>query len=361
MEGKSGRVDVPRDAGTAPIAETGGAADRSYRQQPGREPAAPRRLVRQTPGNRRFLGPRGFPVGASPAVPDPSVQRAACFLRRGGLVLFPTETVYGLGASLWSPGAVHRIYRCKERSREKPLLWHLGSLRQAAELGLLPGRREMLRFLPGPLSLLLPAPDWAPAWSQREGRIGLRVVADPVGSAFLQAVGVPVLATSANRSGQPSSLTPETALHTTRSCHPLLLTGGGVQGLESTLLDLTGAVPVVRRRGGVPVAALRNLLPDLRVEIPPKPLAGLILLVGSRAALRKAADCLQQPGDQVAAPAGLLPGTLPLEPPTLNAWQAAREHTPLWVCMPWDSTDQALRERLWHSAEKVMPVDEEFR
>lgn len=273
-------------------------------------------------------------------------------------MLFPTETVYGLGASLWSPGAVERIYRCKQRPREKPLLWHLGSLRQAGELGLLPGRREVLRFLPGPLSLLLPAPDWAPPWSRREGKIGLRVVADAVGSAFLQAVGVPVLATSANRSGHPSSLTPAAALRATRPCHPLLLPGGGAQGLESTLLDLTGAVPVVRRRGGVPVAALRSLLPDLRVEIPPRPLSGLTLLVGSRPAVREAARRLQVEGRQVAAATGLLPEALPLEAATLTAWQEGGAPSPLWACQPWEGADQALLERLWHSAEKVVTVDD---
>jgi L-threonylcarbamoyladenylate synthase len=193
-----------------------------------------------------------------------AVTRAVDVLRAGGLVAFPTETVYGLGADARDAAAVDRVFRAKGRPSDNPLIVHVAGTDAAAALT---ARWTALAdalaasFWPGPLTLVLDAaPGLAPAVSAGLGTVAVRVPGHPVALALLAAAGVPVAAPSANRSGRPSATT---AAHVLGDLGDL---GGGIDavidggacavGLESTVVDARGAAPVVLREGAVPREAL---------------------------------------------------------------------------------------------------------
>ena len=181
------------------------------------------------------------------------LQHAAEILRRGGLVAFPTETVYGLGASALSPAAVARIFAAKQRPAWDPLIVHIGDLEQLEGLARVEDRTRALAaaFWPGPLTLLLPrtasVPDEVTA-----GRptVGVRLPAHPVARALLQAAGVPVAAPSANRFGHVSPTTAQHVLDDLDGRIDAVLDGGATDvGVESTVLD-PGRTPMVLYRAG---------------------------------------------------------------------------------------------------------------
>ena len=148
---------------------------------------------------------------------EEAIERAACRLREGGLVAFPTETVYGLGGDATSEEAVARIFAAKGRPRFNPLIVHLPGLAEAEALAVFDERARMaaLRFWPGPLSLVLPRrPESGLSLLASAGldTVALRAPAHPVAQALLHAAGRPIAAPSANRSGRVS---PTTAAHVT--------------------------------------------------------------------------------------------------------------------------------------------------
>ena len=188
--------------------------------------------------------------------PD-AVLRAAEMLRRGGLVAFPTETVYGLGADATRAEAVARIYAAKERPRFNPLIAHVASVDAARREGVFDESALALaaRFWPGPLTLVVPA---APGSSvcdlARAGldSVALRVPAHPLAHALLERVGRPVAAPSANRSGWVSPTTAAHVLTDLKGRIDAVLDGGPTAvGLESTIVACLGA-PHLLRPGGVP-------------------------------------------------------------------------------------------------------------
>lgn len=201
--------------------------------------------------------------------PDPVVvATAAAALRAGRLVVFPTETVYGLGAHALDADAVSAIFRAKERPSTDPLIVHLASaagLRQVA--GDVPpvAARLAAAFWPGPLTLLLPRhPDVPLVVTAGRDTVAVRVPAHPVAHALLAAAGVPVAAPSANRFSRPS---PTTAAHVVADLEgrvDLVLDAGPTAiGVESTIVDCTVSPPVVRRAGGVTLEALESVVPDV--------------------------------------------------------------------------------------------------
>lgn len=172
-----------------------------------------------------------------------AIKRAAQILRAGGLVAFPTETVYGLGANALDEQAVARIYEAKGRPRNSPLIVHVSSLAMAVELsgdwveaaGIL-----AQRFWPGPLTLVVPksraVPDLLTAGMDS---VGLRWPAHPVAQALIEAAGIPVAAPSANRFTELSPTTAEHVAGSLGSAVDLILDGGAAQvGIESTVLRL---------------------------------------------------------------------------------------------------------------------------
>lgn len=203
---------------------------------------------------------------------EEAVRRGAEILSAGGLVAFPTETVYGLGADATDDAAVGRIFGVKGRPTADPLIVHLPSIREAArwgELGV--GRGDGLRlareFWPGPLTLVVPR---RPGLSDLVGKglatVGLRVPAHPVALELLRATDGPVAAPSANRFGRVSPTTAGHVVDELGDRIDLVIDGGSCPlGVESTVVILGEDPPQLLRPGGLVVEDLRSVVPDLVV------------------------------------------------------------------------------------------------
>ncbi len=197
------------------------------------------------------------------------LDRAAELLRAGELVAFPTETVYGLGGDATSDRAVAKIFEAKARPRFNPLIIHVIDSVEAATLVHLDERAARLaqRFWPGPLTLVLPRRDDSLV-SLLAGAgldtLAVRVPAHPLPRALLRAVGRPVAAPSANRSGRVSPTTAEHVLEELDGRIAAVLDGERCRvGVESTVLDLTAARPRLLRPGGITAEALEAELGSL--------------------------------------------------------------------------------------------------
>jgi L-threonylcarbamoyladenylate synthase len=202
--------------------------------------------------------------------PDAAVREAAAVLCAGGLVAFPTETVYGLGAHALDPAAVERIYRAKGRPAYNPLIVHVATVDAARALSSAwPAAADRLaaRFWPGPLTLVVPKAAVVPdAVSAGLPTVGIRIPAHPVAQALLAAAGIPVAAPSANRSTQVSPTTAEHVRRGLGAAVDLILDAGPTAvGIESTVLSLAGPVPTVLRPGSISVDELREVLGEVRV------------------------------------------------------------------------------------------------
>jgi L-threonylcarbamoyladenylate synthase len=204
-----------------------------------------------------------------------SIARAAECLRQGGLVAFPTETVYGLGVNALDAAAVKRLFAVKGRPPNDPLIVHVLSFEAVAELlaedlDAGPHSRARLlaqRFWPGPLTLVLPKSSRVPAEvTAGLATVAVRSPAHPVAAALLEAAGIPVAAPSANLFSRPSPTRAEHVLHDLDGGIDFIIDGGGTGlGVESTVLDLTEGDPTVLRPGAVTVEMLREWLPMVRV------------------------------------------------------------------------------------------------
>ncbi|CCE08442.1 conserved hypothetical protein [Bradyrhizobium sp. STM 3843] len=193
------------------------------------------------------------------------IDAAAATLSRGGLVAFPTETVYGLGADATDAGAIARLYAAKGRPAFNPLIAHVADLQAARRIGRFDATAEKLAaaFWPGPLTLVLPqTAECAVADLATAGldTVAIRVPAHPTAQALLAAFGEPVVAPSANISGHVS---PTTAAHVKADLAgriDLILDGGPVHvGVESTIIGCF-AQPTLLRPGGVPTEAIEAVL-----------------------------------------------------------------------------------------------------
>lgn len=208
-----------------------------------------------------------------PERPDADVvRRAGDVLRRGGLVAFPTETVYGLGANALDANAVGRIFAAKERPTYDPLIIHVlnaSAARAVAREWPEAADRLAEAFWPGPLTLVVPkrslVPDVATAGLDT---VAVRVPSHPVARAILEAATVPIAAPSANRF---TELSPTRAEHVARALGDrvdLIVDGGPTTvGIESTVVDLSGDGPVVLRPGSIPAPALAAVIGALDIAV----------------------------------------------------------------------------------------------
>lgn len=226
-------------------------------------------------------------VEVDPQHPAPEVLREAGeIIRRGGLVAFPTETVYGLGGNALDPEAVRRIFAAKGRPAFNPLIAHVPELAAARALALRwPEAAERLgeRFWPGPLTLVLPKrPDIPDVLTAGLPAVALRVPAHPVARGLLEAAGTPVAAPSANRF---TALSPTTALHVEKALGDridLILDAGPTQvGIESTVVDLTGPEPTLLRPGSLSRSLIESVVGPLATPIElegttPRPGPGMV-------------------------------------------------------------------------------------
>lgn len=204
-----------------------------------------------------------------------SIARAGACLRAGGLVAFPTETVYGLGAHALDPAAVRRLFEAKGRPAEDPLIVHVASFEDVEELlgtDLETGpysrtRRLAARFWPGPLTMVLPKSRRVPdAVTAGLDTVAVRVPAHPVARALLEAAAVPIAAPSANRFSRPSPTSAAHVLQDLEGRIDFVIDGGPTDvGIESTVLDLTAPHPTVLRPGAVTLEMLREILPTVRI------------------------------------------------------------------------------------------------
>src|SRR5690349_3762685 len=197
---------------------------------------------------------------------EAGLARAAETLRSGGLVAFPTETVYGLGADATNAEAVAGIYAAKERPSFNPLISHVDSLESARRQGVFDETATRLAqaFWPGPITLVVPvAASCTVSDLARAGldSVGLRVPAHPLAHALLEKVSRPVAAPSANRSGRVSPTTADHVLSDLDGRIDAVLDGGSCDvGVESTIVACLGGAPRLLRPGGVPRDAIEALL-----------------------------------------------------------------------------------------------------
>ena len=194
------------------------------------------------------------------------VTHAAALLRDGAVVAFGTETVYGLGSDATNAEAVAAIFHAKQRPRFNPLICHYGSARQAFEQVVADQRalRAAAAFWPGPLTLVLPRqPHCSVALLTGAGldTLAVRVPRHPVALALLAAVGRPIAAPSANRSGQVSPTSVRHVMDGLGGRITAVLDSGPCEvGIESTVLDLSDTLPVLLRPGGVATEDLEACL-----------------------------------------------------------------------------------------------------
>ncbi|HET9425770.1 MAG TPA: L-threonylcarbamoyladenylate synthase [Gemmatimonadaceae bacterium] len=208
-----------------------------------------------------------------------TIEEAGSIIRRGGLVAFPTETVYGLGADATNAAAVGGIFAAKGRPSYNPLIVHVDSVAEARRwVSAWPDTAERLAraFWPGPLTLVLPKhpsiPDIVTAGLQT---VGIRVPSHPVALALLRAAGRPIAAPSANRSMHVSPTLGEHVASSLGATPDMILDAGPASvGIESTVLDLSAAVPVILRPGTISRDALAALLGLVDVATGEKPAAG---------------------------------------------------------------------------------------
>lgn len=211
-------------------------------------------------------------AGIDPEHPDPEIiNRAGDIIRSGGLVAFPTETVYGLGGDALSAASAAAIYSAKGRPSDNPLIVHIADLDSIDRIvRVMPeaARRLADRFWPGPLTMIMDKSDEVPsATTGGLDTVAVRFPSDPVASAFIRAAGGYVAAPSANLSGKPSPTSSKYVIQDMDGRIDMILCGDDSRiGLESTIVDLTEDRPVILRPGYVTLDMIREVLPETVVD-----------------------------------------------------------------------------------------------
>jgi len=198
-----------------------------------------------------------------PADDPASARRAVEILGQGGLVAFPTDTVYGVGALVSKPQAIAQLYVVKGRSGEKAIPILLGDLAQLRLVALEvseTARRLAAHFWPGPLTLVLPKQPWLPGEISSQSTIGVRMPDHPIALALMSQTG-PLAVTSANLSGGENSVTALQVLEQLGGLIPLILDGGQTPGgSPSTVVDCTAVEPRILRPGPVSLEQILEAL-----------------------------------------------------------------------------------------------------
>lgn len=193
------------------------------------------------------------------------IAEAAEILKSGGLVAFPTETVYGLGANALDPEAVGKVYAAKGRPSDNPMIAHISSKDDMAALteGITPDVEKLMEvFWPGPLTMVVPAKPVVPRVTTGGlDTVAVRMPSDPVASAIIAAAGVPIAAPSANLSGRPSPTTGRHVVDDLDGRIDAIVIGSDCQvGIESTVIDMTTDQPMILRPGIITAAQLSEAL-----------------------------------------------------------------------------------------------------
>jgi L-threonylcarbamoyladenylate synthase len=204
----------------------------------------------------------------SRSIIEKQIKKAISILKQGGLVAYPTDTVYGLGACITNIRAVERIFQVKGRPKGMALPVLLADSRQIGEIvkSITPVARRLAdEFFPGALTIILPKADALSAVITGGSRtVAFRIPNHPVPLALIRGLSKPIVGTSANLSGHPSSLTAVEVQAQIGDKIDMVIDGGRCPGgIESTVVDLSGEKPVVRRQGAISIEQLRKILPDI--------------------------------------------------------------------------------------------------
>ena len=205
-------------------------------------------------------------VSIDPVAPDQIlIRQAAELIKTGRLVAFPTRALYGIGADIYNPDAVSRVFQAKHRAADKPVSVLIRSEAQLNELAddvQETARRLMERFWPGLITLVFAAkPDVPAALTGNTGRIGIRMPAHPVADALLAELTHPITGTSANLSGEPGcAQISELSLDVANKMAMILDAGPLAGGAGSTVVDVSETPPTVLREGGVSELDILNSL-----------------------------------------------------------------------------------------------------
>ena len=197
-----------------------------------------------------------------------SIAEAAQVIRRGGVVAFPTETVYGLGANVFAANAVRKIFAAKGRPPDNPLIVHIaarGDLPLIAKEITPPAHRLIAAFFPGPLTVVLKKREAVPEIATAGlATVGIRMPQHPLAQEFIKACGAPLAAPSANLSGCPSPTTWQAVAEDLAGRIDCILRGAPTSvGLESTVVDCAGDAPVLLRAGAITLEQLRAVTPAI--------------------------------------------------------------------------------------------------
>lgn len=200
-----------------------------------------------------------------------ALQAAAGIIRDGGLVAFPTETVYGLGADAMNAEAAAKIYEAKGRPSDNPLIVHIADKEQVdllAENVPEAAKRIMEAFWPGPLTIILNKKKEVPHGTTGGlNTVAIRMPSHPVAQALIRESGCMIAAPSANTSGRPSPTTAAHVMEDMQGRIPMILDGGAVGiGIESTILDMTGEIPMILRPGYITKEMLEKVAGEVDID-----------------------------------------------------------------------------------------------
>lgn len=199
------------------------------------------------------------------------IQEAGQIIKDGGLVAFPTETVYGLGGNALDVNASHKIYAAKGRPSDNPLIIHIADMKSLpAIVSNIPAKAQVLAraYWPGPLTMIFPKSDLVPY--QTTGgleSVAVRMPSHPVALALIRAGGGYIAAPSANTSGRPSPTSADHVIEDLGDCIDMVVDGGNVEiGLESTIVDFTDTIPTILRPGYISQEMLVEVLGQVRMD-----------------------------------------------------------------------------------------------
>jgi L-threonylcarbamoyladenylate synthase len=209
------------------------------------------------------------------------IRHAAQIIKKGGLVVFPTETVYGLGANAFDEDAVRKVFKVKGRPPDNPLIVHIADINYIKILtkGIPPKAKELIKkFWPGPLTIVLKKSnkvlDIVTAGSDA---VALRMPDNKIALSLIKECGLPLVAPSANRSGRPSPTRTKDVIEDMEGLVDLIIDGGTTKiGIESTVIDMTVDIPTILRPGAITVEAIEKTIGDVGMITLEKSKDGLI-------------------------------------------------------------------------------------
>jgi L-threonylcarbamoyladenylate synthase len=199
------------------------------------------------------------------------IRYAAEVIRQGGLVAFPTETVYGLGANALNEAAVKNIFEAKGRPSDNPLIVHVADTSSVDELvqHIPPNAPALMdRFWPGPLTMIMNKSNIVPQIiTAGLNTVAVRIPSHPVALALIREAGLPIAAPSANKSGRPSPTSAKHVIHDLSGKIDVIIDGGFTKvGLESTVLDITVTPPIILRPGFITPMQLKEVLKEVDID-----------------------------------------------------------------------------------------------